>query len=122
MTKFIICTGGVLSGLGKGVASAAIGKILRGRGLEVDICKIDPYLNVDPGLMNPFQHGEVWVTKDGYEADLDFGHYERFLDVEIGRDHNITCGSKGNYIACIYTRRSLVYSKQHRKACIGCGR
>jgi CTP synthase len=92
LTKYIIVTGGVLSGLGKGVAAAAIGKILGSKGLKVDICKIDPYLNVDPGLMNPFQHGEVWVTKDGYEADLDFGHYERFLDVEIGRDHNITTG------------------------------
>ncbi|MFH1774874.1 MAG: CTP synthase [Methanobacteriota archaeon] len=92
MTKYIITTGGVLSGLGKGVATAAIGKILRCRGIKVDVCKIDPYLNVDPGLMNPYQHGEVWVTKDGYEADLDFGHYERFLDVEIGREHNITTG------------------------------
>lgn len=92
MTKFIIVTGGVLSGLGKGVSTAAIGKILASRGIKVDICKIDPYLNVDPGLMNPYQHGEVWVTKDGYEADLDFGHYERFLDVELTREHNITTG------------------------------
>lgn len=92
MTKYIITTGGVLSGLGKGVATAAIGKILSCRGIKVDVCKIDPYLNVDPGLMNPYQHGEVWVTKDGYEADLDFGHYERFLDIEIGREHNITTG------------------------------
>jgi CTP synthase len=92
MTKYIIVTGGVLSGLGKGVTTAAIGKILKSRGISVDICKVDPYLNVDPGLMNPYQHGEVWVTKDGYEADLDFGHYERFLDTELGRDHNITTG------------------------------
>ncbi|MEE8402417.1 MAG: CTP synthase, partial [Candidatus Hydrothermarchaeaceae archaeon] len=92
MTKYIFVTGGVLSGLGKGVTAAAIGLILKSRGIKVDICKIDPYLNVDPGLMNPYQHGEVWVTKDGYEADLDFGHYERFLDVELGRDHNITTG------------------------------
>jgi CTP synthase len=92
MTKFVIITGGVLSGLGKGVTTAAIGLILKGRGISVDVCKIDPYLNVDPGLMNPYQHGEVWVTKDGYEADLDFGHYERFLDIELGRDHNITTG------------------------------
>jgi len=92
LTKFIITTGGVLSGLGKGVATAAIGKILQCRGIKVDVCKIDPYLNVDPGLMNPFQHGEVWVTNDGYEADLDFGHYERFLDVDLGKDHNITTG------------------------------
>ncbi len=92
MTKYVIITGGVLSGLGKGVTTAAIGLILKSRGVSVDVCKIDPYLNVDPGLMNPYQHGEVWVTKDGYEADLDFGHYERFLDIELGRDHNITTG------------------------------
>ncbi|RMF90797.1 MAG: CTP synthase (glutamine hydrolyzing) [Methanobacteriota archaeon] len=92
MTKYVIITGGVLSGLGKGVTTAVLGLILKSRGLSVDICKIDPYLNVDPGLMNPYQHGEVWVTKDGYEADLDFGHYERFLDIELGRDHNITTG------------------------------
>ena len=92
MTKFIVVTGGVLSGLGKGVVTASLGKILKSRGLSIDICKVDPYLNVDPGLMNPYQHGEVWVTNDGYEADLDFGHYERFLDVELGRDHNITTG------------------------------
>jgi len=92
LTKFIVVTGGVLSGLGKGVTTAAIGKILASRGIKVDVCKIDPYLNVDPGLMNPYQHGEVWVTKDGYEADLDFGHYERFLDIELTREHNITTG------------------------------
>lgn len=92
MTKFIVVTGGVLSGLGKGVVSASIGKILKSRGVNVSICKIDPYLNVDPGLMSPHQHGEVWVTKDGYEADLDFGHYERFLDVELTSEHNITTG------------------------------
>lgn len=92
MTKYIFVTGGVLSGLGKGVTTASIGLILKSRGIKVDVCKIDPYLNVDPGLMNPYQHGEVWVTKDGYEADLDFGHYERFLDAEIDRDHNITTG------------------------------
>jgi CTP synthase len=92
VTKFVIITGGVLSGLGKGVTTAVLGLILKSRGVSVDVCKIDPYLNVDPGLMNPYQHGEVWVTKDGYEADLDFGHYERFLDIELGRDHNITTG------------------------------
>lgn len=92
MAKYIIVTGGVLSGLGKGVATAAIGKILRSRGVKIDVCKIDPYLNVDPGLMNPYEHGEIWITKDGYEADLDFGHYERFLDIELTRDHNITTG------------------------------
>lgn len=92
MTNFIIVTGGVLSGLGKGVTTAAIGLLLKSKGIKTDICKIDPYLNVDPGLMNPYQHGEVWVTRDGYEADLDFGHYERFMDASITRDHNITTG------------------------------
>ncbi len=91
-TKFIIITGGVLSGLGKGVTTASIGLILKSRGFKVSVCKIDPYLNVDPGLMNPYQHGEIWITKDGYEADLDFGHYERFLDIALTNKHNITTG------------------------------
>ncbi len=110
MTKYIIVTGGVLSGLGKGVASAAMGMILRSRGLKVDMCKIDPYLNVDPGLMNPYQHGEVWVTKDGYEADLDFGHYERFLDIELDRAHNITTGKV--YLAVLERERKGEYLGQ----------
>ncbi len=110
MTKYIIVTGGVLSGLGKGVTTAAIGLILKSKGIKVDICKIDPYLNVDPGLMNPYQHGEVWVTKDGYEADLDFGHYERFLDVEITRDHNITTGKV--YLSVLEKEREGKYLGQ----------
>lgn len=110
MTKYIFVTGGVLSGLGKGVTAASIGLILKSRGIKVDICKIDPYLNVDPGLMNPYQHGEVWVTKDGYEADLDFGHYERFMDVEILRDHNITTGKV--YLAVLEGERSGKYLGQ----------
>ncbi len=110
MTKFIIVTGGVLSGLGKGVTTAALGLILKSKGIAVDICKIDPYLNVDPGLMNPYQHGEVWVTKDGYEADLDFGHYERFLDVEITRDHNITTGKV--YLSVLEKERKGEYLGQ----------
>lgn len=110
MTKYIIVTGGVLSGLGKGVATAALGKILESRGLKIDVCKIDPYLNVDPGLMNPYQHGEVWVTKDGYEADLDFGHYERFLDVELDRDHNITTGKV--YLTVLERERKGAYLGQ----------
>ncbi|MEE8168341.1 MAG: CTP synthase (glutamine hydrolyzing) [Candidatus Hydrothermarchaeales archaeon] len=110
MTKYIIVTGGVLSGLGKGIATAAIGTILRSRKVKVDICKIDPYLNVDPGLMNPYQHGEVWVTKDGYEADLDFGHYERFLDVELDREHNITTGKV--YLAVLEGERKGAYLGQ----------
>ncbi len=77
-TKYIFTTGGVLSSLGKGLASAAIGALLESRGLRVTLQKLDPYINVDPGTMNPFQHGEVFVTDDGAETDLDLGHYERF--------------------------------------------
>jgi CTP synthase len=91
-TKFIFITGGVLSSLGKGLASAAIGALLESRGLSVTIQKLDPYINVDPGTMNPFQHGEVYVTDDGAETDLDLGHYERFTHARLGRDNNFTTG------------------------------
>ena len=91
-TKFIFVTGGVLSSLGKGLASAAIGALLESRGLTVTIQKLDPYINVDPGTMNPFQHGEVYVTDDGAETDLDLGHYERFTTAKLGRDNNFTTG------------------------------
>jgi CTP synthase len=91
-TKFIFVTGGVLSSLGKGLASAAIGALLESRGLRVTIQKLDPYINVDPGTMNPFQHGEVFVTDDGAETDLDLGHYERFTTAKLGRDNNFTTG------------------------------
>jgi len=84
-TKFIFVTGGVLSSLGKGLASAAIGALLESRGLTVTIQKLDPYINVDPGTMNPFQHGEVFVTDDGSETDLDLGHYERFTNAKLGK-------------------------------------
>jgi len=90
--KFIFVTGGVLSSLGKGLASAAIGALLESRGLTVTIQKLDPYINVDPGTMNPFQHGEVFVTDDGAETDLDLGHYERFTKAKLGRDNNFTTG------------------------------
>lgn len=92
MTKYIFITGGVVSSLGKGIASAAIGNILESRGLKVTIIKCDPYINVDPGTMNPFQHGEVYVTEDGAETDLDLGHYERFTNAHLTRDNNITTG------------------------------
>ncbi|MDD5634006.1 MAG: CTP synthase [Candidatus Omnitrophica bacterium] len=92
MTKYIFVTGGVISSLGKGIASASIGKLLETRGLKVSIIKCDPYINVDPGTMNPFQHGEVYVTDDGAETDLDLGHYERFTNAVFGRDNNITTG------------------------------
>ena len=91
-TKYIFTTGGVLSSLGKGLASAAIGALLESRGLKVTLQKLDPYINVDPGTMNPFQHGEVFVTDDGAETDLDLGHYERFTHAELGRDNNFTTG------------------------------
>ncbi|MBW2604831.1 MAG: CTP synthase [Deltaproteobacteria bacterium] len=91
-TKFIFITGGVLSSLGKGLASAAIGALLESRGLTVTIQKLDPYINVDPGTMNPFQHGEVYVTDDGAETDLDLGHYERFTRAKLSRDNNFTSG------------------------------
>ena len=91
-TKFIFVTGGVLSSLGKGLASAAIGALLECRGLTVTLQKLDPYINVDPGTMNPFQHGEVFVTDDGSETDLDLGHYERFTSAKLGQDNNFTTG------------------------------
>ncbi len=90
--KYILVTGGVISSLGKGIASASIGALLESRGLKVTIIKLDPYINVDPGTMNPFQHGEVFVTDDGAETDLDMGHYERFLSVRMTRDNNFTAG------------------------------
>jgi len=91
-SKFIFVTGGVLSSLGKGLASAAIGALLESSGLKVTIQKLDPYINVDPGTMNPFQHGEVFVTDDGSETDLNMGHYERFTNAKLGRDNNFTTG------------------------------
>ena len=92
-TKFIFVTGGVLSSLGKGLAAASLGALLISRGLKVTIQKLDPYINVDPGTMNPFQHGEVYVTDDGAETDLDLGHYERYLDVPMSQANNCTSGS-----------------------------
>lgn len=92
MSKYIFCTGGVLSSVGKGVTAAAIGRVLKARGLRVTIQKLDPYLNVDPGTMSPYQHGEVFVTDDGAETDLDLGHYERFIDENLTRASNVTAG------------------------------
>ena len=90
--KYIFVTGGVVSSIGKGICVASIGRILKSRGLSVSVVKLDPYLNVDPGTMSPYQHGEVFVTRDGGETDLDLGHYERFIDVELTRDSNVTAG------------------------------
>ena len=91
-TKFIFVTGGVVSSIGKGISVASIGRILKSRGLSVTVMKLDPYLNVDPGTMSPYQHGEVFVTIDGGETDLDLGHYERFIDIELTRASNLTAG------------------------------
>ena len=92
MTRFIFVTGGVVSSLGKGIASASLAAILEARGLKVTMLKLDPYINVDPGTMSPFQHGEVFVTEDGAETDLDLGHYERFIDTKMSKSNNFTAG------------------------------
>ncbi len=92
MAKFIFVTGGVVSSLGKGITAASLGRLLKNRGLSVTILKLDPYLNVDPGTMSPFQHGEVFVTDDGAETDLDLGHYERFIDANLSKFSNVTTG------------------------------
>ena len=92
MSKYIFVTGGVVSGLGKGITAASLGRLLKMRGLRLASQKLDPYMNVDPGTMSPFQHGEVFVTDDGAETDLDLGHYERFTDENLTRYSNLTSG------------------------------
>ena len=109
MSKQIFVTGGVVSSLGKGITAASLGRLLKARGLRVMMQKLDPYINVDPGTMNPFQHGEVFVTEDGGETDLDLGHYERFIDENMFRASNVTTGAvyqaviarerRGDYLA-----------------------
>ena len=91
-TKYIFVTGGVVSGLGKGITAASLGRLLKSRGLKVAAQKLDPYINVDPGTMSPYQHGEVYVTEDGAETDLDLGHYERFIDENLNKFSNLTTG------------------------------
>lgn len=109
MTKYIFVTGGVVSSLGKGITAASLGRLLKNRGLKVTIQKFDPYLNVDPGTMSPYQHGEVFVTDDGAETDLDLGHYERFIDINLSKNSNVTTGK-------IY---SSVISKERRGEYLG---
>ena len=112
MARFIFITGGVVSSLGKGLASAALGALLQARGFTVRLRKLDPYLNVDPGTMSPFEHGEVFVTDDGAETDLDLGHYERFTGVAARNTDSVSSGriystfSKRNAAATIWARRS----------------
>ncbi|HLW39345.1 MAG TPA: hypothetical protein VKX31_03065, partial [Brumimicrobium sp.] len=91
-TKYIFVTGGVASSLGKGIISASLAKLLQARGYKVTIQKLDPYINIDSGMLNPYEHGESYVTNDGTETDLDLGHYERFLNVPTSRDNNVTTG------------------------------
>ncbi|MEM9980705.1 MAG: CTP synthase, partial [Cyanobacteria bacterium P01_D01_bin.2] len=93
MTKFVFVTGGVVSSIGKGIVAASLGRLLKSRDYSVSILKLDPYINVDPGTMSPFQHGEVFVTEDGAETDLDLGHYERFTDTSMSRLNSVTTGS-----------------------------
>ena len=107
MTKYIFVTGGVVSSVGKGISVASIARILKSCGLTVSVQKLDPYLNVDPGTMSPYQHGEVFVTKDGCETDMDLGHYERFTDLELTRSSNITAGQV--YSAVITKERQGAY-------------
>ena len=90
--KYVFVTGGVVSGLGKGITAASLGRLLKARGYKVTMQKFDPYINIDPGTMNPVQHGEVFVTDDGAETDLDLGHYERFIDESLTRNSNVTTG------------------------------
>ena len=85
MTKYIFVTGGVVSSLGKGIVASSLGRLLKNRGLKITLQKFDPYINIDPGTMNPYQHGEVFVTDDGTETDLDLGHYERFTDARLNK-------------------------------------
>ena len=108
-TKYVFITGGVVSGLGKGIAAASVGALLEARGLHVSLMKLDPYINGDAGTMNPFQHGEVFVTKDGAETDLDLGHYERYTQCRLTRDHNLTTGRI--YEAVIQKERLFSYLK-----------
>ncbi|MGH3931719.1 MAG: CTP synthase, partial [Pseudonocardiaceae bacterium] len=109
LTRYLFVTGGVASSLGKGLTASSLGQLLTARGLRVTMQKLDPYLNVDPGTMNPFQHGEVFVTDDGAETDLDIGHYERFLDRDLSRNANVTTGQ-------IY---SAVIAKERRGEYLG---
>ena len=93
MSKHIFITGGVVSSLGKGITAASLGRLLKSRGLKVAIQKLDPYMNLDPGRMSPYQHGEVFVTDDGAETDLDLGHYERFVDINLTKRSSVSAGN-----------------------------
>jgi hypothetical protein len=108
-TKYVFVTGGVLSSVGKGIVTSSIGKMLQVRGFDVTVIKVDPYVNVDAGTMNPYIHGEVFVTEDGGETDLDLGGYERFLNINLPKENNITTGQ-------IY--QTVINSRRHRRAAL----
>ena len=120
MTKHVFVTGGVVSSLGKGITAASLGRLLKSRGYKVTMQKADPYLNVDPGTMSPFQHGEVFVTEDGYESDLDLGHYERFIDENLTRDSNFTTGAIYKSLIARGHHRAGWHDWRHRVAAV-CG-
>lgn len=102
--KYVFVTGGVVSGLGKGITAASLGRLVKARGYKVTMQKFDPYINIDPGTMNPIQHGEVFVTDDGAETDLDLGHYERFIDESLTKNSNVTTGK----VYCLFLLKNVV--------------
>ena len=106
MTKYVFVTGGVVSSLGKGIAAASLAAILESRSIRVTNIKLDPYINVDPGTMSPFQHGEVFVTEDGAETDLDLGHYERFITAKMTKRNNFTTGQIYERVMRAFVKRS----------------
>ena len=110
MTKYIFVTGGVVSGLGKGITAASLGRLLKARGLKVAAQKLDPYINVDPGTMSPYQHGEVYVTEDGAETDLDLGHYERFIDEDLNKYSNLTTGKVYWNVICTRSAGASIWA------------
>ena len=122
--KYVVVSGGVVSGLGKGVTASSVGVLLKASGLRVTSVKIDPYINIDAGTMSPFEHGETYVLDDGGESDLDLGNYERFVDVSLTRDHNITTGKVYQVRACVTTcwmaRRAERRASTGRPAGAGC--
>ena len=114
MTRFIFITGGVVSSLGKGITSASLAAILEARGLNITMLKLDPYINVDPGTMSPFQHGEVYVTEDGAETDLDLGHYERFSRTRMLQKNNFTTGKvDSNYRPMPEEYKRILFAVTH---------
>ena len=133
MAKYIFVTGGVVSGLGKGLTAASLGRILKQRGQKVFMQKLDPYINVDPGTMSPYQHGEVFVTADGAETDLDLGHYERFIDEQLNKNSSITTGRiysnviskerRGDYLgATVQVVPHITNEIKERISCVFCVR